>query len=503
MSRYIGVLGILAVLLAAWLGSTDRKNIRWRTVAWGLGLQLTFAFLVLRFSFGQWAMERAGGVINAMLANTQAGSATLFGQLGLPNSGAFGKLLPGTPPNMGSIFAFQVLPTIIFISAFFALLYHIGVMQIVIRAFAWVMQKTMRISGAESLNVAASVFMGQTEAPLTIRPFLAGATNSELMTIMTSGMAHVSGGIMAAYIAQGIEAKHLLAAVIMTSPGTILMAKMLVPETGHPATEGRVIMPKNEEHKDENLIGAVARGTIDGGKLAMNVGIMLISFLALVSLLNGLMAWVHGGVFWFPASIKPGSRLPVLAGRLADRRAVERRARHRQPARHAHGAQRVHRLPATGHTKSGSVEPVLHHRHFRFVRLCQPGVHRHADRRYRRAGSGAAQRSGQAGRSRHAGRHHGQPDIGFDCRNIFRVVNLHSTLNFGCPRSRFASAYSYGVTLPPLPAARSCRCAPIRGRRPESASRQHWCPMRSGRPWASIGRAAQRPDNSASLSRTS
>ena len=303
MDRFIGVLGILAVLLAAWLGSTDRKHIRWRTVAWGLGLQLTFAFLVLRFSFGQIVLEKAGGVINAMLANTQAGTATLFGQLGLPNSGAFGKLLPSSPPNMGSIFAFQVLPTIIFISAFFALLYHIGVMQIVIRAFAWVMQKTMRISGAESLNVAASIFMGQTEAPLTIRPFLAGATNSELMTIMTSGMAHVSGGIMAAYIAQGIEAKHLLAAVIMTSPGTILMAKMLVPETGKPATEGRVIMPKNEEHKEENLIGAIARGTIDGGKLAMNVGIMLISFLALVALLNGLMAWVHGGIGWFPASI--------------------------------------------------------------------------------------------------------------------------------------------------------------------------------------------------------
>ncbi len=301
MDRFIGVLGILAVLLAAWLGSTDRKHIRWRTVAWGLGLQLTFAFLVLRFSFGQVVLEHAGSAINAMLANTQAGTVTLFGQLGLPNSGAYGKLLPG--PNMGSVFAFQVLPTIIFISAFFALLYHIGVMQIVIRAFAWVMQKTMRISGAESLNVAASIFMGQTEAPLTIRPFLAGATNSELMTIMTSGMAHVSGGIMAAYIAQGIEAKHLLAAVIMTSPGTILMAKMLVPETGKPATEGRVIMPKSEEHKEENLIGAVARGTIDGGKLAMNVGIMLISFLALVSLLNGVMAWVHGGIVWFPASI--------------------------------------------------------------------------------------------------------------------------------------------------------------------------------------------------------
>jgi CNT family concentrative nucleoside transporter len=293
-------LGILAVLLAAWLGSTDRKAIRWRTVAWGLGLQLIFAFLVLRFSIGQLVLEKAGDAINAMLANTQAGTLTLFGQLGLPNSGAFGKLLP---PNMGSIFAFQVLPTIIFISAFFALLYHIGVMQVVIRGFAWLMQKTMKISGAESLNVAASIFMGQTEAPLTIRPFLAKATRSELMTIMTSGMAHVSGGIMAAYIAQGIEAKHLLAAVIMTSPGTIVMAKMLVPETGKPATEGQVVIPKEEQHKEENLIGAVARGTIDGGKLAFNVGIMLISFLALVALLNGLMAWIHGGISWFPVSV--------------------------------------------------------------------------------------------------------------------------------------------------------------------------------------------------------
>ena len=141
MERFIGVLGILAVLLAAWLGSTDRKAIRWRTVAWGLGLQLIFAFLVLRFSVGQLVLEKAGDAINAMLANTQAGTLTLFGQLGLPNSGAFGKLLP---PNMGSIFAFQVLPTIIFISAFFALLYHIGVMQIVIRGFAWLMQKTMK-----------------------------------------------------------------------------------------------------------------------------------------------------------------------------------------------------------------------------------------------------------------------------------------------------------------------------------------------------------------------
>jgi concentrative nucleoside transporter, CNT family len=307
LERYVGVLGIIAVLIAAWLGSTNRKAIRWRTVIWGVSLQLIFAFLVLRFEQGQNAMRIAGDAVNAMLANVYAGTAVVFGQLGLPNSGAFGTAIH---PSSGVIFAFQVLPTIIFISAFFALLYHIGVMQIVIRGFAWAMQKTLRISGAESLNVAASIFMGQTEAPLTIRPFLAKATRSELMTIMTSGMAHVSGGIMAAYIAQGIEAKHLLAAVIMTSPGTIVMAKMLVPETETPETEGRVIIPKSEEHKEENLIGAIARGTIDGGKLAFNVGIMLISFLALVALVNGFMGWIHGGmgfinggIGWFPTSL--------------------------------------------------------------------------------------------------------------------------------------------------------------------------------------------------------
>ena len=317
MDRYTGILGILAVLLAAWLGSTNRKRIRWRTVVWGLGLQVCFAFLVLRFDYGQAAMTWAGGVVNNMLSATFAGTKVLFGELGLPNSGAFGNLLP---PHSGSIFAFQVLPTIIFISAFFAVLYHIGLMQIIIRGMAWVMLKTMRISGAESMNVAASIFMGQTEAPLTIRPFLAGATNSELMTIMTSGMAHVSGGIMAAYISFGINAKDLLSAVIMTAPGTILIAKMLVPETEIPATAGTVHMPPSEEHANENFIGAIARGTIDGGALAFNVAIMLISFLALVGLVNACMLgisnalWAHGHVP-FPHSL--GNALGTLASPIA------------------------------------------------------------------------------------------------------------------------------------------------------------------------------------------
>ncbi|MGB9032829.1 MAG: nucleoside transporter C-terminal domain-containing protein, partial [Acidobacteriaceae bacterium] len=206
-----------------------------------------------------------------------------------------------------SFFAFQVLPTIIFISAFFAVLYYLGVMQLVIRAFAKAMLWTMKVSGAESLNVAASIFMGQTEAPLTIRPFLPDATRSELMTIMTSGMAHVSGGIMAAYILYGISASSLLAAVIMTAPGTILISKMLVPETEKPATEGTVKLPEGAEHKDENLIGSIARGTIDGGRLAFNVGIMLISFLALIALLNGILGGVHNWLGWhhipFPHSL--------------------------------------------------------------------------------------------------------------------------------------------------------------------------------------------------------
>ncbi len=235
MGRFTGLLGLVAILALAWLLSTNRKAIRWRTAAWGLGLQWIFALLVLRFDAGERALAAAGDAVNRMLAYAFVGSGFVFGELGKQHS------------SYGLIIAFQVLPTIIFISAFFAVLYHLGIMQIVIRGMARLMQLTMRISGAESLNVAASIFMGQTEAPLSIRPFLPGATQSELMTVMTSGMAHVSGGIMAAYILYGIEAKHLLAAVIMTAPGTVLMAKMLVPEMHTPATMGRVTMPVNEE----------------------------------------------------------------------------------------------------------------------------------------------------------------------------------------------------------------------------------------------------------------
>jgi len=286
LARFTGILGLLTMLALAWTFSTNRKAIRWRTVVWGLSLQILFAFMVIKWTVGQRVLQAAGHAVNTLLAYAFVGSTFVFGDLGAQHSkigAAFGT----------SFFAFQVLPTIIFISAFFAVLYHLGVMQLVIRGFAKAMQWTMKVSGAESLNVAASIFMGQTEAPLTIRPFLPGATRSELMTIMTSGMAHVSGGIMAAYILYGIKASSLLAAVIMTAPGTILIAKMLVPEVEQPATAGVVHIPESAEHKDENLIGSVARGTIDGGRLAFNVGIMLISFLALIALLNGILGGMH------------------------------------------------------------------------------------------------------------------------------------------------------------------------------------------------------------------
>jgi len=215
------------------------------------------------------------------------------------------------------VFAFQVLPTVIFICALFAVLYHVGVMQLVIRAAAWLMTRFMGVSGAESLNVAASIFMGQTEAPQTIRPFLPDLTRSELMTVMTSGMAHVSGSIMAAYIAFGIEPKHLLSAVIMTAPGTLLMSKMLVPETETPKTAGRVVMSEHEveTEKSENLLGAIARGTTDGLHMALNIAAMLISFLALIALLDGVMGGIHAHVAWFPASLE--SILGVLFAPIA------------------------------------------------------------------------------------------------------------------------------------------------------------------------------------------
>src|SRR5438270_2206633 len=288
--RLTGVLGLVFILGLGAALSRDRRAISRRVVAWGLGLQLVFAIFVLRVPFGQTLFAALGEVVKKILSFSYVGSEFVFGEIGKQHS------------SLGIIFAFQVLPAIIFVSALFAILYYLGVMQLVVKAFAVVMNKVMGASGAESLNVAASIFMGQTEAPLTIRPFLAGMTQSELMTVMTAGMAHVSGSIMAAYIAFGIEARHLLTAVIMTAPGTIMMAKIIEPETEVPETLGgvKVDIPRT----DVNVLDAAARGTSEGLFLMLNVIAMLISFIALIALVNGLFGWIHGFISWFPISLQ-------------------------------------------------------------------------------------------------------------------------------------------------------------------------------------------------------
>ncbi len=277
MGRFTGLLGILSILVAAIAFSKHRRSIRPSVILWGLGLQLTFAFIVLRTPAAS-AFKTASDKVNALIGYSQAGSKFVFGEQ-----------LGGSQPV---VFAFQVLPIVIFISSLFAILYYFGVMQLFVRAMAIVMQRVMGASGAESTNVAASIFMGQTEAPLTIRPFLAGLTESELFTIMTSGMAHVSGAVMAAYVLMAhVEIRHLLTAVIMTAPATIMLAKVLVPEIDKPATAGDVKI--EVERPGINVIDAAARGAGDGLQLALNIAAMLIAFIALIAMCNGILSYFH------------------------------------------------------------------------------------------------------------------------------------------------------------------------------------------------------------------
>jgi len=260
--RLTGIFGIALILGIGIALSRNRRAISGRVVAWGIGLQLAFAIFVLRVPLGHELFNRLGDAVKTILGFSYVGSEFVFGEIGKQHS------------SLGVIFAFQVLPAIIFVSALFAILYYLGVMQVVVKAFAVLMNKVMGASGAESLNVAASIFMGQTEAPLTVRPFLPGMTRSELMTVMTAGMAHVSGSIMAAYIAFGIE------------PQTLGGVRVEIPRT------------------DVNVVDAAARGTTDGLHLMLNVIAMLVSFVALVALVNGAFGWVHGYVTWFPENIQ-------------------------------------------------------------------------------------------------------------------------------------------------------------------------------------------------------
>lgn len=272
------------MLAIAYALSADRKKVDPKLVIWGVALQWAFAALLLWVPQGKGALEAVADFVTSVLDHSYAGSSFLFGALGMKGGGDSG---------FGTVFAFQILPTIVFVAALFSILYHLGVMQLIVGLLAKIMVKTMGTSGAESLSVGAAVFMGQTEAPLTIRPFLERLTRSELFLVMVSGMATVSGAILAAYVSIGqVEMKYLLAAVAMTAPACVVTAKLMMPEDDKPETLGQseFELPRDPE---DTLLLAAANGTTDGLKLAVNVGAMLIAFIALVSLINGAFGIVE------------------------------------------------------------------------------------------------------------------------------------------------------------------------------------------------------------------
>jgi CNT family concentrative nucleoside transporter len=288
----MGLLGVIFVLAAAYGLSTNRKAIRWPILAWGLGLQLLLAILILRTPFDA-VFQRIGAAVNTVMGQGQQGAIFVFGDLARSDG------------PLGVSLAFQILPLIIFVSSLFAVLYYLGIMQWVVRGIAFVMQRVMGVSGAESLNIAANVFMGQNEAPLTIRPYLSKLTESELMTVMTGGMATISGALLVAYVRiGGVSIEHLLTAVIMTAPACLMLAKIIVPETGRPETYGRI--PDDIKQQDVNIIDAIARGAIEGLYLALSVGAVLIVFVGLMAVVNGIFSFVREttAIGWLPNSLE-------------------------------------------------------------------------------------------------------------------------------------------------------------------------------------------------------
>src|SRR5713101_884052 len=273
------MLGAAAILLACYLLSANRKAIQWRVVAWGIGLQLMVAAFVLRTNFGYRLLDTLSRGIMWVIHFSFEGSRFVFGNLGDPNGG------------YGILFAFQILPIIIFVAALFSVLYYLRVIPVLIGLGAKVMFRLMRTSGAESLEVCASIVIDQTSAPLVIKPYLPSLTQSELLTIMTAGMAHISGSMLGAYALLGADPRHLLTAVVMTAPGTILISKMLLPETDTPVTASGA--PAGLEDRSCNFLNAIARGTTDGLQLALTVGAMLVVFVSLIGLANGILGAGH------------------------------------------------------------------------------------------------------------------------------------------------------------------------------------------------------------------
>ncbi len=308
-SILFGLFGLSVLIGIAWLFSSNRGAVDWRLVLTGVGLQIGFAALVLLVPGGREVFDALGHAFVKVLEFVSAGSNFIFGSL-MDTS------------KFGFIFAFQVLPTIIFFAALMGVLYHLGVMQFVVRMMALAITKVMRVSGAETTSVCASVFIGQTEAPLTVRPYIPRMTESELITMMIGGMAHIAGGVLAAYVGMlggGDEAqmqyyaKHLLAASIMAAPATLVIAKLLIPETGEPLTRGTVKM--EIEKTTSNVIDAAAAGAADGLRLALNIGAMLLAFIALIALINWPLTWV-GDVTGLAAAIGKPTDLATIFGYL-------------------------------------------------------------------------------------------------------------------------------------------------------------------------------------------
>ena len=304
-----GLFGLAVLIGITWLFSNNKRAVDWKLVITGIVLQIAFAAVVLLVPGGRDVFDALGHGFVRVLSFVNEGSGFIFGSLMNVNS-------------YGFIFAFQVLPTIIFFSALMGVLYHLNVMQAIVRVMAAAITKVMRVSGAETTSVCASVFIGQTEAPLTVRPYIARMTQSELLTMMIGGMAHIAGGVLAAYVgmlgggdpeAQAFYAKHLLAASIMAAPATLVVAKLLIPETGTPLTRGTVKM--EVEKTSSNIIDAAAGGAADGLKLALNIGAMLLAFIALIALINAPLTWL-GEVTGLAALLGAPTNMSTIFGYL-------------------------------------------------------------------------------------------------------------------------------------------------------------------------------------------
>jgi len=325
--RAVSLLGLVVFTLAAFLLSVNRRAVDWKLVAWGLGLQFIFALVILKTRPGLEFFDAANNAFNALIGYTVEGAKFLFGNL-VYNNIPVGPGGTGFPPmdpvgqttgwaNAGAFFAFNVLPTIIFFSSLMTLLYHLGVMQWIVKGFGWVMMRTMKISGAESLSTAGNIFLGQTEAPLLVKPFIGTMTKSELHCIMVGGFGTVAGGVLAAYVGILVAyfpdiAGHLIAASVMSAPACIAISKIMYPETEEPVTRGT--MKIELEKVDANVIDAAARGASEGMTLALNVAAMLLAFIALLALANGLIGWVAG---WFGAELSIQMVLGWLGAPLA------------------------------------------------------------------------------------------------------------------------------------------------------------------------------------------